>query len=92
MAQLLVIVRHCLIYLNQVLGLGRVSLGEEGVSGSRLAVAARSADPVDVVLRVRRIIVVDDELDVVHIEATRGHVRGDLKQNIKLSYPFTIPS
>ena len=38
-----------------------------------------SADPVDVVFRVSRVVVVDDELDVVDVEAASSNVRGHLK-------------
>ena len=39
-----------------------------------------SADPVDVVFRVSRVVVVDDELDVVDVEAAGGNVGGDLEE------------
>ena len=48
---------------------------EDGV-----AVAARSArppDPVDVAFGVERKVVVDDVADALHVQAARGHVRGD---------------
>ena len=41
--------------------------GEERVRRSGVALPARTPDPVDVVLTLTGVIVVDDELDVVHV-------------------------
>ena len=54
------------------LGLGRVPGSEEGVAGPGVSLPASPPDPVDVVLAVARIVVVDHELDVIHVQ-TPGH-------------------
>ena len=66
--------------LNEVRSFGGVPAGEEGKGRSAAAIAAGSADPVNVVFRVSWVVVVDDELDVVDVEATSGNVGGDLKK------------
>ena len=63
--------------VDQVLGLDGVSGGEESVGGSGLVPAAGSSDSVNVVFGVVGVVVVDDELDVINVEASSGDVRGD---------------
>ena len=52
---------------DQVPGLPQVPRGEEGVGRALVGAARRAPDAVDVVLRGVRIVVVDDELDVLHV-------------------------
>ena len=66
--------------LNKISGFLGVPPGEEGEGRSTSAVPSGSADPVDVVFRVSRVVVVDDELDVVDVEAAGGNVGGDLEE------------
>src|SRR5688572_12492214 len=56
---------------------GRVPFADEGERLAELARSRRAADPVDVLLRVLRDVVVDDVGDIGDIEATRGDVGGD---------------
>ena len=51
------------------LGFGRVLGGEESVAGPGVSLPPSPPDPVDVVLAVAGVVVVDHELDVVHIQA-----------------------
>lgn len=53
--------------LDQVIGLGRVVVREEGERGALLLAASRAANSVHVILRVVGIVVVDHKLDVVDI-------------------------
>src|SRR5207302_9329432 len=55
-----------------------VVVGGEVVQGeTRLAVTPRAPDPVDVVFARFRNVVVDDHVDVAHVEATPREIRGD---------------
>ena len=63
--------------LDEVRGLVAVGGGEEGVGGAGAVLAPGATDAVDVVLGVVGVVVVDHELDVVHVEAAGGDVGGD---------------
>lgn len=54
-------------HVDQVAGLVRVGVGEQRVGGSGVVRAARTSDPVDVILRVGRVVVVDDELYIFDV-------------------------
>ena len=51
------------------LSLGSILGGEESVAGPGVSLPSCPPNPVDVVLAVAGVVVVDDELDVVHIQA-----------------------
>ena len=51
------------------LGLGSILGGEESVAGPGVSLPSSPPNPVDVVLAVAGVVVVDHELDVVHIQA-----------------------
>ena len=51
------------------LGFGRVLGGEESVAGTLVPLPSSPPNPVDVVLAVAGVVVVDDEFDVVNIQA-----------------------
>ena len=63
-------------HFDEVVGLGRVLRREEGVGGAGAVFPAGSSDPVDVILGIVRIIVVDHELDVVDVQSSGGDVGG----------------
>lgn len=54
-------------HVDQVAGLVRVGVGEQRVRGSGVVRAARTSDAVDVILRVGRVVVVDDELYIFDV-------------------------
>ena len=64
---------------DQLAGLPDVPRSEEGVGGAFVVAAGRAADAVDVVLRRVGVVVIDDELDVLHVWTRRceGTSRGD---------------
>ena len=67
----------CVVELLDVLEVEDVALGQE-VDGHALATeAARSADTMDVVLAVGGQVVVDDEGDLLHVDAAGQQVGGD---------------
>lgn len=55
---------------HQVASLAQVSWGEEGVGCALVGAAGRSSDAVHVVLGGAGIVIVDDELDILHIQTT----------------------
>ena len=68
------------------LGLGRVPGSEEGVAGPGVSLPASPPDPVDVVLAVARVVVVDHELDVIHVQTPGHHTTLELEP---LGGPFS---
>ena len=60
-----------------VADLEKLAAGDEGEGHAAAPRAAGAADAVDVVLDVVGEVVVEDGLDVVHVDAARGHVGGD---------------
>ncbi len=63
--------------LDEVSSLGCVFGSEEGVRGACVVLPAGPANAMDIVLRVVGVIVVDDKLDVVYVEAASCHVCSD---------------
>lgn len=63
---------------DQLAGLADVARGEEGVGGAFVGAAGRAADAVDVVLGGVGVVVIDDELHILHVlkDATRVEGRG----------------
>lgn len=61
---------------NEITSLGTVGRCEEGVCCASSVFAASSADAMNVVLRVVGVVVVDDKLDIVHVQASGSDVRG----------------
>ena len=57
------------------LGLVRVLGSEEGVAGPGVSLPPSPPDPVDVVLAVAGVVVVDHELDVIHVQAPGQVIR-----------------
>lgn len=52
---------------DKVSGLPQVPWGEEGVGSALVGTAGRTSNTVDVILRGAGIVIVDDELDILHI-------------------------
>ena len=63
--------------MDHVLQLVELAAGHEGEGHALPARAARAADAVRVVFRVVRQVEVEHDLEVVHVEPARRHVRGD---------------
>lgn len=63
---------------DELAGLADVARGEEGVGGAFVGAAGGAADAVDVVLGGVGVVVVDDELHILHVlkDATRVEGRG----------------
>ena len=55
------------------LSLGSILGGEESVAGPGVSLPSSPANPVDVILAVARVVVVDHELDVVNVQ-TSGQI------------------
>lgn len=60
---------------DELAGLPDVAGGEEGVGRALVGAAGRAPDAVDVVLRRVGVVVVDDELDVLHVWTAAGFWR-----------------
>lgn len=60
---------------DQLAGLTDVARSEEGVGGAFVGAAGRAADAVDVVLGRVGVVVIDNELDVLHVLKMRGGLR-----------------
>lgn len=60
---------------DQLAGLTAVARSEEGVGGAFVGAAGRAADAVDVVLGRVGVVVIDNELDVLHVLKMRGGLR-----------------
>jgi hypothetical protein len=63
--------------LDQVASLRGVARGEQGVGSASIALPASSSDPMNVVLAIVGVVVVDDKLHVVHVQTSGRHVRGN---------------
>ena len=75
-------------HVDQIFGLLDVGDGEKRVSSSGVGCSSGPSDAMDVVLRARWIIEVDDELYVVDVETTGSDVGGD--ENGRLSTPKLV--
>lgn len=54
-------------HLDQIIGLVCVGVREQGVSGARIIRATGTSNAMYIVLRVRRIIIIDHKLDIVDV-------------------------
>ena len=63
-------------HLDQIFGLGAVAGSEEGVGSAFVVFSSRPSNAMNVILRIVGVIVVDDEFDVVDVQAAGGHIRG----------------
>lgn len=64
---------------DQLAGLAGVARSEEGVGGAFVGAAGRAADAVDVVLGRVGVVVIDNELDVLHVLKMRGGSRNGVR-------------
>ena len=62
--------------------------GDKGEGPAFASRPACTSDAVNVAFHVMRNIVVDDRINVVHVNAARGHVRGD--QNFQTAAPEAV--
>merc|ERR1712003_500208 len=61
---------------HEVLGFGSITGSEQGVACASVAFTSSTTNSVNVVLAVVGVVVIDDELDIIHVKTTGGDIGG----------------
>merc|ERR1719342_259336 len=62
---------------NQIFGFGSILWCEESVAGTSISFSSSTTDSMNVVLAVVGVIIIDDKLDIIHVQASSSNIGGN---------------